>query len=42
MTKHRIQLEIKRLECERETASPERKIAIQTEIEYLKFLQAAR
>ena len=42
MTKHRIQLEIKRLECERETATAARRVAIQNELEYLKFLKAVR
>ena len=42
MSKTQIRNEISKRERELKSASPERKITLQTEIEYLKFLQAAR
>lgn len=42
MSKHRINKEIEKRERELISASPERKVSIQYELEYLKFLKAAR
>lgn len=42
MSKYQIRNEISKREREYRTASPERKIAIQNEIEYLKFLRTVR